>query len=98
MIAMLQTPRCRRCGRGRVNRPRGLCWKCFYTPGVRESYGPVDKYGRRGIGIGIGYRCAPLPIPTRALPGTPEKLSVLESRAAAGECLWHPADGSIDVS
>jgi hypothetical protein len=22
-----------------VNRPRGLCWVCYYTPGLKEGYG-----------------------------------------------------------
>jgi hypothetical protein len=29
---------CRHCNKHPVNRPRGLCWKCFYTPGVRALY------------------------------------------------------------
>lgn len=28
---------CRHCGRAKINRPRGLCWSCYYKPGVRES-------------------------------------------------------------
>ena len=27
---------CRHCTQSKVNRPRGLCWSCYYTPGVRE--------------------------------------------------------------
>ena len=30
--------------------------------------------------------------PTNALPGTPEKVSVLARRAATGKELWHPCD------
>ena len=29
---------CKHCGKGKVNRPRGLCWVCYYTPGVRYRY------------------------------------------------------------
>lgn len=32
-------------------------------------------------------------MPVDALPGTPEKVAVLEKRAAHGEQLFHPADG-----
>ena len=32
-------PLCRHCSERKVTRPRGLCWKCYYTPGVRELYG-----------------------------------------------------------
>ena len=27
---------CRHCQKVRSNRPRGLCWSCYYSPGVRE--------------------------------------------------------------
>ena len=27
--------KCRHCGKSKVNRPRGLCWTCYYTPGLR---------------------------------------------------------------
>lgn len=43
---------CVHCGKKRPNRPRGLCWQCYYTPGVRELYGVRGKfgaYGRRGL-------------------------------------------------
>lgn len=30
---------CRHCARAKVNRPLGLCWRCYYTPGLREHYG-----------------------------------------------------------
>jgi hypothetical protein len=33
------------------------------------------------------------PCPTAARPGTPEKVAVLEERAAAGLRLFHPMDG-----
>ena len=41
---------CRHCRRSGVNRPRGLCWTCYYTPGVRELYPSGSKYARRGVG------------------------------------------------
>src|SRR4051794_7244526 len=30
--------------------------------------------------------------PTRALPGTHDKVAILEERARAGQGLWHPSD------
>jgi hypothetical protein len=30
--------------------------------------------------------------PTTALPGTPQKISVLESRLRRNDSLWHPSD------
>jgi hypothetical protein len=39
---------CRHCNKGKVNRPRGLCWNCYYTPGVLKLY-PVDsKFAPKG--------------------------------------------------
>ena len=71
---------CRHCSKSKVNRPRGLCWSCYYTPGVKELYPSTSKYARRGVGNFTGN--APLPpVPTTAAPGTPEKLAVLEQRA-----------------
>lgn len=77
-----------------VNRPRGLCRTCYYTPGVRERYQPVSDRGRLGLGRGYGHS-RPLPEPTEAMPGTPEKLAVLEDRALAEQQLWHPLDAGM---
>lgn len=83
---------CRHCMKSKVNRPRGLCWSCYYTPGVRNLYGVSDsKFNRRGVGnttVGISLP----PNPTTAPPASEEKLEVLEQRAAAGYALWHPDD------
>jgi hypothetical protein len=74
-----------------VNRPRGLCWRCYYTPGVQDKFPSTSPLGRRGIGN--GNRNAPLPSkPTDALPGSPEKLKVLQERAKRMEALFHPND------
>jgi len=81
---------CRHCSHGKVNRPRGLCWHCYYTPGRKDLYPSTSKYARRGVGSFTGTR--PLPVPTTAVPGTPEKFAVLEERARLGESLFHPAD------
>lgn len=85
-------PPCRHCRRALVCRPRGLCWCCYYAPGVRDRYPVTSKYGRRGVGD--FYRVAPLPDPTAALPGTPKKVAVLAARAAAGTALFHPKDAT----
>jgi hypothetical protein len=84
---------CRHCQRSRVNRPRGLCWSCYYRPGVREQYPSTSKFGRRGVGHFSG--AAPLPIPTAALPGSQEKLAVLVQRAERHQALFHPCDANI---
>ena len=41
--------KCRHCHRVESNRPRGLCWSCYYTPGVRGQYPSTSKYARRGV-------------------------------------------------
>lgn len=85
---------CRHCGVNKVTRPRGLCWTCFYRPGVKEKYGPLSKFGRRGPGN--VFKNKPLPATsTDAEPGTPRKLDVLAQRVANGEALWHPDDPRI---
>lgn len=87
---------CRHCQRARANRPRGLCWACYHTPGMRERYPITSKCARRGE-IEDFTGTAPLPAgPTEALPGTPEKLAVLEERARGRQTLWHPGDAVHD--
>lgn len=86
---------CRHCHERPVNRPRGLCWGCYYTPGIRECYPSTSKFARRGTGIFKGS--APLPrVPTPALPGTPEKVAALADRAKNMQSLWHPLDATHD--
>ena len=82
---------CRHCRTGSVNRPRGLCWSCYYTPSVRRQYPSTSKFARQGYGNFCG-RGAPPHAPTAALPGSPEKLAVLSERASRRQELWHPLD------
>ena len=50
---------CRACDRGPVNRPRGLCWSCYYDPPTRARF-PVDEKWS-----GVRHRANP--DPNRAL-------------------------------
>jgi hypothetical protein len=85
---------CRHCHESLVTRPRGLCWKCYYTPGVRDIYPSTSKFGRRGTGNFSSW--APLPpFPTQALPGTPEKIALLAERVRLQQSLWHPEDATF---
>jgi hypothetical protein len=86
---------CRHCQRNTVNRPRGLCWTCYYTPGVRDQYPSTSKFARRGVGDFNGKTVAAA-VPTAALPGSPEKVAILEMRARLKQALWHPADAPMD--
>jgi hypothetical protein len=82
---------CRHCGRKAAGRPRGLCWTCYQTLDIRRRYATVSKFGRRGVLDFYGSGELPA-LPTRALPGSPEKIAVLEQRASRRETLWHPND------
>jgi hypothetical protein len=56
-------------------------------------YPSTSKFARRGVSNFCGQ--APLPPePTEALPGTAEKVVVLEERARRGLALWHPGDAT----
>jgi hypothetical protein len=85
---------CRHCQKSKVNRPRGLCWSCYYRPGVRDKYPSTSKFARRGVGNFCGL--APLPpCPTSFPPGSPEKVAILAERARQKLSLWHPDDGRV---
>jgi len=84
-------PICKHCGKSKVNRPRGLCWTCYYTPGIKERFPSTSKFARRGVGNGFTNGLRPA-MPTTAAPGTAEKMAVLEERARNKQMLWHPLD------
>jgi hypothetical protein len=82
---------CRNCQKSNANRPRGLCWTCYYTPGVRKNFPSTSKFARRGLGNFNGN--APLPEqPTLAPPGSQAKIMILMERAAKRQALFHPLD------
>lgn len=59
----------------------GVCWSCFQE---------------LGDDLDTDYADRPLPLwPTDALPGSPEKLAVLEERAQSQESLFHPGDARL---
>ena len=37
---------CRHCGKAKVSRPRGLCWKCYYA--VKHLYTSQSKFASAG--------------------------------------------------
>lgn len=88
---------CRHCQKVRSNRPRGLCWSCYYRPGVRDQYPSTSKYARRGVSDFNG-RTKGLDEPTLALPGTDEKVAILAERARRGLSLWHPNDANLGAA
>jgi len=72
----------------------GLCWTCYYTPGVRDQYQTQSKFGVRGVG-GQNHRKPTMP--TSVLPGTTEKVAVMAERAKRGEHLFHPEDATCET-
>ena len=87
---------CRHCQKSKVNRPRGLCWSCYYRPGVRDQYPSTSKYARRGVGNFCGN--APQPVcSTVAAPGSAEKIAILAERAQNRQSLWHPNDVTLET-
>lgn len=85
---------CRHCGKVPSNRPRGLCWSCYYTPGLRDLYPSTSKFARHGVDY--RERIEPAAAPTGARPGSPEKMAILEQRARSHQSLWHPLDAPMD--
>jgi hypothetical protein len=82
---------CRNCNKVRSNRPRGLCYSCYYKPEVRALFPSTSKFARKGSGIDV-YLPPLSDEPTAASPGSEDKILVLMERARNGQCLWHPMD------
>lgn len=40
---------CKHCHHKKANRPRGLCWTCYYRTGVRELYPSESKFCPGGM-------------------------------------------------
>jgi hypothetical protein len=74
-----------------MTRPRQLCRMCYYTPTIREQYPISSVHTYHGLHYVI-RQVRPMPEPTTALPGTPEKVAVLAERARLHQLLWHPDD------
>jgi hypothetical protein len=74
---------CRHCHKEPVSRPRGLGWRCYYTPAVRALYPSGSKYARRSDLAPD----APPPLPptdaTDLLPG-PDRVLVYAGRFERG--------------
>ena len=82
-------PECLHChARTRTERRR-LCRTCARDPVIRERY---PRLRCDPSEIADFSHTPPLPLPTKALPGTPEKFAVLCARAERGESLFSPLD------
>lgn len=93
---------CKHCSKYFAQRGRRyLCKGCHEDPEVRKRYeccGNLNT-GNRGTAVRGNEQDSslPLPTPTEALPGTLEKLLVVEERARRGERLWHPDDAGYSL-
>ena len=84
---------CRCCHHRLADRPFRLCRTCYANSRARIRFLALNKFARRGIADYYGPCDAPA-LPTEALPGTEEKVTVLAERAKLGQELWHPRDAS----
>ncbi len=85
---------CRHCQKTKSNRPRGLCWTCYYTPGIRERYPSTSKFARRGLG-NFNLQAPLADAPTDAAPGSEAKILILMERAGLKQSLFHPEDSML---
>ncbi len=89
--------KCIHCKRNSGCRPRGLCTTCYRKPDILSLYPIASKYARRGLAGGTRWRTEPdsLPLPpepTSAIPGSLEKMLVMQNRALQGYSIFHPLD------
>lgn len=81
--------RCCHCHKKKATRPRRLCWRCYYTHGVRNLY-PVCPLKKPIVG-------RELPQPTLTLPGTEAKIEVMSQRMTDEQYLHHPDDAKLNL-
>src|SRR5262249_319290 len=82
--ARAQVPVCLECKRRPGDRRRGLCWSCFRSKKVRmkfPSFATCPQLRPRGHKALSRKRREDAARPTGALPGTPEKILILQLRA-----------------
>lgn len=86
---------CRHCGTSGYIHRRGLCQRCYDKKKIRHLHGPVSPFGNKAL----TYDCAggrPLPKPTDAIPGSPEKIAVMAERFRKRQQIHHPRDAKRD--
>jgi hypothetical protein len=84
---------CKHCGINMGSHARGLCYRCWSNPTIKDLY-PADRRCNRGVSCTNTNITRAMPTPTTALPGTEEKFEVLCQRAERGEQLFHPLDAT----
>lgn len=82
---------CRHCHQRIANRSRGLCLPCFDDEEVRVLY-PSAAPWATGLAGYREKRIRPAARPTRARPGSEEKMAVMAARVQANQEIFHPED------
>ena len=80
---------CRHCFLVRYPHARGLCRTCHETPAIRRMYPTFRPTGPNGLKHGTLPQA---PEPTLAMPGSLEKVAVMEARVGAGFACFHELD------
>jgi hypothetical protein len=96
----LRYSHCRHCGRPRPYRPLGLCWHCYYTPGVRLLHPTESKNARHRAENQADefHGLAPLPaLVCLNPPGSPEKIEAMCQRRLDRVSLFHPQDAGWEA-
>lgn len=83
--------KCLHCGYRVSTRGRQLCQPCFRDIRIRLQYPLLDS-SQKGGGVGLTESQLKIPEPTDAMPGSLEKIEVLQRRLLRGERLHHPLD------
>lgn len=94
VVRVTRTERCLHCGKRQARRCGVLCNLCSKLKQVVYQW-LLWFIGRGAEGVGRPGDGKRQDVPTSAYPGTPEKLAVLEYRAANGLCLWNPNDAGM---
>ncbi len=86
-------PVCLRCKEEFVDRTNKIqCWKCRRILKIlkRSREEEIEEPAK-------SRSVKPASCPTKALPGTPEKMEVISQRLAAGENPYHPDDAKPEI-
>ncbi len=74
-----------------------LCRNCLLIKVVRQALSErSNKRDNLTPLLGQLRGSKRTPVPTKALPGTSEKIEVLRERVEHGFYLWHPKDATLD--
>lgn len=91
-------PWCKHCGKVGLTRSRGLCYACYQNYEIRKQYGSYTKVPF-GSEFNLDSRSRPLPLPdqpTEAVPGSEQKVAIMEQRLQSGRSIFHPHDYTWD--